>query len=731
MNPLDFTLSPLALAVLLLVNTTAQAQTATTIATAAPQVLQSITVSASADASAAGLPVAYPGGQVARGGRLGLLGNTDLMDAPFNSTNYTQALIQDQQSHSVADVLQNDPSVRVARGFGNYQELYMIRGFAVSSDDIAYNGLFGLLPRQFVAAELLERVEVFRGANTFLNGAAPGGGGVGGSINLLPKRAGNAPLTQITAGIESGGQAYLATDIGRRFGPENAMGIRINAVRRDGDTAVDREQRSLSVLSVGLDYRTANVRLSADAGFQEHKLTAPRPSVTLAGGIALPPAPDASRNFAQPWTYSNERDTFGTVRGEVDLSKDVVAWAALGARSGNEGNVLTPLTVSRSTGAASLYRFDNQRRDTVRTGEIGVRGTVQTGPVSHSLSATLSGFSLDSRNAYALSDFYINPLASNIYTPVDAAAPAATFFTGGNLAAPLTTRKSNLSSYALADTMSFANDRVLLTIGARNQTIKDVSYDYTSAAETSRYDQSMVTPMAGLVIKPMKDVSVYANYIEGLQQGAVASGNGVTNLGQTFAPYKSKQKEIGIKYDAGTVGMSAAVFTTAQPSAYVRNNVFGVFGEQRNRGLELSVFGTPVRGVRVLGGLTVLDAKQVSTVDGIHDGKDAIGVPRQQFNLGAEWDVPGARGLTLTGRTVVTSSQYADGANTQELPSWTRVGVGARYVTLFGERALTLRARVDNLTDKNYWASAGGYPGAGYLVLGAPRTVVLSASIDF
>jgi iron complex outermembrane receptor protein len=67
---------------------------------------------------------------------------------------------------------------------------YVIRGFAVSSDDLAYNGLYGVLPRQFVASELLERVEVFRGANSFLNGAAPGGGGIGGSINLLPKRAG-------------------------------------------------------------------------------------------------------------------------------------------------------------------------------------------------------------------------------------------------------------------------------------------------------------------------------------------------------------------------------------------------------------------------------------------------------------------------------------------------------------------------------------------------------------
>jgi iron complex outermembrane receptor protein len=46
-------------------------------------------------------------------------------------------------------------------------------------------------------------------------------------------------------------------------------------VRRDGDTAVDREKRELNVLSVGLDYRGSNYRLSADVGYQEHKLTAP------------------------------------------------------------------------------------------------------------------------------------------------------------------------------------------------------------------------------------------------------------------------------------------------------------------------------------------------------------------------------------------------------------------------------------------------------------------------
>lgn len=730
-----FKLTPYALAACILVSATtigaaAQAQTAPQASTdGAAQPIATVVVSASADASAEGLPKAYAGGQVARGGRLGLLGNVDMMDTPFNTTNYTQALIQDQQARSVADVLQNDPSVRVARGFGNYQELYVIRGFAVNSDDLAYNGLYGLLPRQFVASELLERVEVFRGANTFINGAQPGGGGIGGTINLLPKRAGAHDLTALTLGTETGGQGYAALDLARRFGPGKNTGIRVNAVRRDGDTGVDREGREMSLFSVGLDFQGDSFRLSADLGYQDHKLANARPSVTVNGGIALPAAPDAARNFAQNWTHSNERDTFGTLRGEMDLGGGAVAWAAVGGRSGDEFNILASPTVSGTDGSASMYRFDNAREDSVRTGEAGVRGKLRTGAVGHSLSATVSHYRSESRNAYALSNWA--GFATSIYRPLDVAMPPADFFTGGKMNDPLLTHKSVLSSYALADTMAFANDTILLTVGARHQTIKDYSYDYNSGAQTAAYDQSDVTPMAGLVYKPVKGVSLYANYIEGLQQGAVASGTDIDNVGETFAPYKSKQKEIGVKYDAGSLGFSAALFTTAQPSAYVQNRHFGVFGEQRNRGLELSVFGQPVRGLRLLGGLTLLDAEQKQTAGAVNQGKDVIGVPDTQLNIGAEWDVPGVHGLSVNARTLYTAGQFADGANLQKLPSWNRLDAGVSYATRVAERNVTLRARVDNLADKNYWASAGGYPGSGYLVLGAPRTITVSATVDF
>jgi iron complex outermembrane receptor protein len=730
MQTLNLKLSPLAFAAMLMVATAAQAQTdATTTAATGDEKVQSVVISASADASAAGLTKNFAGGQIARGGRVGLLGNVDMMDTPFNSLNYTAALIQDQQARSVADVLQNDPSVRVARGFGNFQELYVIRGFAVSSDDLAYNGLYGVLPRQFVASELLERVEVFRGANSFLNGAAPGGGGIGGSINLLPKRAGNAPLTEVTVGVESGGQGYAAADIGRRFGPEDRAGIRVNVARRDGDTAVDKEHRELNVASVGLDYQGRGFRLSADLGYQDNKLTAPRPAVTVAGGIALPKAPDSGSNWAQDWTHSNERDTFGTVRGEWDLGTDSVAWAAFGARSGDENNSLSEPTVTATSGTANAYRFDNTRHDNVRTGEIGVRTKLRTGSIGHSISASASSYWLESKNAYAFSTF--GGIATNIYSPIDVSAPPATFFTGGVLSNPGLTAKTIFSSYALADTLSMLDDKVLLTVGARDQTIKTDGYDYNTGISNAHYNESKVTPMAAIVYRPVKAVSLYANYVEGLQQGPTASGAGIDNTGAIFAPFVSKQKEVGVKYEVGTLGATAALFRTNQPSAYIENGHFGVFGEQRNQGLEMTVYGMPARGLRLLGGLTLLDATQRTTQDGKNQGKDVIGVPGTQLNIGADWDVPGVHGLSVNARTLYTSSQYADGANTQELPSWTRLDLGASYATHILDRNVTFRARVDNVTDKSYWASAGGYPGSGYLILGAPRTFSLSATVGF
>ncbi|RRV10199.1 TonB-dependent siderophore receptor [Pseudomonas sp. v388] len=681
-------------------------------------------ISASADASKEGLVPEFEGGQVARGGRVGILGNKDYMETPFTSTSYTNQLIQDQQAHSVADILQNDPSVRIARGFGNFQELYVVRGFPLYSDDISYNGLYGLLPRQYVASEFIERVEVFRGANAFLNGAAPGGTGIGGAINILPKRAGNEPLTRLTVGAENNGFGTVAADVSRRFGEEDRFGVRLNMAKRDGETSVEDQDRTLEMFALGLDYQGDRLRLSADIGHQYHFIDNPLPSVTPDGRI--PSAPDADKNYGQSWTYSKEKQTFGTFRAEYDLSDALTTWAAVGMRKGEEKNSLAnPRT--RSSGQTYAYRFDNYREETVTTGEVGMRFNLQTGPISHEWVVSGSMFDTKDRNAYAASDYA--GFDVDLYNPYDTAKPENENF-GGSMSDPKITARTHTQSLAIADTLGFFDDKLLVTLGARRQGLDMTGYDYDTGNRNSQYKQYETTPVAGIVYQLNSELSVYANYIEGLTKGDTA-GQDTINRGQSLAPYVAKQTEIGLKYDGGVLGGSLAVFQTEKPVGITENQVFKEGGEQRNRGIELSVFGQPAQNIRLLGGVTLLDAELTKTQDGTNDGNEPIGVPKVQANVGAEWDVPGVNGLSLNSRVIYTGSQYANNENNLEIPSWTRVDLGARYGFKVEERDVTLRARLDNVTGRDYWASVGGYPDSNYLVLGAPRTFSVSASVDF
>ena len=692
-------------------------------------VLPTVTVNASADASVEGLTAPYAGGQVARGGRVGLFGNRDVMETPFSTTSYTQEMIQDQQVRSVGDLLRIDPSVRVARGFGNFQESYFIRGFLLGSDSIAYNGLYSLLPRQYISAELFERVELLRGASAFLNGAAPNGDAIGGAINLLPKRAPNEALSRVTVGLASGLQSYVAADIARRFGPDQSTGIRINVARRDGDTAVDREGVELTVASVGLDWRNARTRFSADIGYQNHKLSETRTNVTLGNAVGvMPRAPSNDTNWAQRWTYSNERDTFGTVRAEYDVNDSVTVYGAYGMRRSKEANSLAGMTVNNgATGDGTMSRFDNTREDKVDTGEAGVRAKVATGPVEHALVFGFSRFDLEVANAYGMQTG--SSMATNLYRPVFFERPEMNLF-GNDLANPRKQRMTRLTSYAIGDTMSFLQDSVQVTLGLRHQKLDYDNYAYGTGIRDDGYDDSHTSPLVGLLYRLRKDVSIYANYVEALTQGEIAPRD-TANFGQALKPYISKQKEIGIKYDSGRIGASLALFTTTRPRAFVNEQrVFAESGEDRHRGLEVLVFGEPMTGLRVLGGLTLLDAEQRSTGSAATDGRKVIGVPNAQGSLGLEWDVPGLRGLALDTRLLASRGVYANGANTLRAPGWATVDIGARYITEIAGKAVTFRARLNNVANRDYWASSGGYPGYGYLVLGTPRTFVLSASVD-
>jgi len=684
--------------------------------------------------SQVGLPRTYAGGQVAAGGRVGLLGNLDYADSPFSGASYTSELIKNQQANSVGDVLLNDPTVRVAQGFGNFAELYIIRGFPLYGDDLSINGLYGITPRQFVAAPMVERVEILRGVSAFVNGAAPGSSGVGGSVNLVTKHAPVEDLNSVTLGYESTGQVVSTVDIARRYGTDKEWGVRVGATGRTGDTSVDNEERQLGAAAVGIDYTTRTVRFTADLAYQDHRLDDPRPQVALdAVTPKAPKPPGADQNYAQPWTYANDRNIFFVSRGEIDLTDSVTVWAAGGFRFGDEENVLANPTATPD-GTLTAYRFDNVREDAAYSGDAGVRAQFDTGAVGHRVVVSGSATYIESKNAYAFSNF-AGFAAGTLYNPRAVAAPPANFFVGGTLSDPLTTEKSRTSSFAVADTLSFMDDSVLLTVGGRYQKIEQSTYNYNTGALAESVEGEAVTPAFGVVVKPLRGVSLFANYAEALQRGGVAPANSggqpVLNEGTVLDPYVSEQYEFGAKYDGGNFGATLSWFSISQQQAIIENQIFKAGGEQINRGIEFSFYGEPVTGFRLLGGFTYVDATLEKTQGGTADGNTAIGVPKFQGNLGAEWDLPFMAGVTVDGRLIYTGDQYTNVANTFEIGSWTRVDLGLRYATVWDGAPVTLRARVENVANESYWASVGGYPGANYLVQGAPRTFLTSVTVDF
>ena len=109
---------------------------------------------------------------------------------------------------------------------------------------------------------------------------------------------------------------------------------------------------------------------------------------------------------------------------------------------------------------------------------MGLNIEFKTASVGHTIITSASTFSLESENAYAFSDF--SGFAGNIYNPVTATMPDADFFIGGDLSNPLITEKTDLSSFALADMISFNDGKVLLTLGGRVQNIETRTFDYNT-----------------------------------------------------------------------------------------------------------------------------------------------------------------------------------------------------------------------------------------------------------
>lgn len=648
------------------------------------------------------------GGQVADGGRLGLLGNANVFETPFSTTSFTNKLILDQGARSIDDIVLNDPSIRTSLSSTFVIDQTSIRGFL--SNTYLFDGLQGFTSYGRSAIQNFERVEIFKGPTAGLIGAV---GAVGGVINLLPKRAVDKPVLAATLGVRDESLFSGQLDVGQRLGSSGKFGVRLNVYAERGDE-FNGSGRRLFVPQLAVDFRGERVRFVIDANYTHYKMIAPGINFVLQPGVAVPKAPDGGINPSPDWWRFENEQYFVLGTGEWDFVDNWTAYARYGyfreekpftrepgfSRLASDG--------SFSINGAGYTAFAGRNR----TGEAGVRGKVSLGWSTHRLA--LSALRVKGYDGiYEGYDVDYTPVAQSIYRTSTAPTPGSVLL-NDDYAFPINNVVT--SSVAIADDVSLFDDRLKLIIAARRVRIKG-----------DGYDKSRTTPTFAALYKLPGGFSIYGNYAEALNQGDTAPDE-ATNARQQLPPYVGRQREAGVKWNAGRYGVTLAYFDIDQASAILdTDNVFRAAGRQRNRGVEVETFGEPMPGLRMLGGAAWIDGKQEKTQNGLFDGNKALGVPTWTVNLNAEYDPSILPGLTLTARALYTAGAYVDQGNTQRLPSWERFDLGARYAARFGETPLTFRVGVNNLFDKAYWQAGG----RNILTSAAPRTWQASVTAGF
>jgi iron complex outermembrane receptor protein len=269
-------------------------------------------------------------------------------------------------------------------------------------------------------------------------------------------------------------------------------------------------------------------------------------------------------------------------------------------------------------------------------------------------------------------------------------------------------------------------DRLQLMAGLQWAEISQLTLN-NSGAVTDKTQSSAYSPLAGVNYDLNEALTLYSSYAQALQPGSKA-GPGAANPGEVTDPTVTEQFQLGSKADFGKWGGDLAIFRTEKESTYKNpvTNVLGNFGRQRNDGVEVTVFGKPVKNTQLTGGITWLDAEQIETKGGTNEGEWPIATPELRASLNVEYEVPDVEGLAYSGALNYTGTQYLDAANNKPVPVWTTADLGVSYDFTFGQDPMTAQVDVKNVTDERYWTASSNQLSPGH-----PRSIFLSLKTSF
>lgn len=666
-----------------------------------------------------------PGGMASTTGTMGFLGDRDIMDVPFSEVTLAQKTIEafGGPDQSGLNVLVNNPAVR---NLGStLHNNYSIRGINATSTSIYVNGIPGLNTQFSSPLFAMESVQFISGPNSGITGipSTYETSNAGGIINFVTKKAGAEPITRYKQVFS--GESMLAeyVDVGRRFGENDKWGMRFNAEFANGDTAIDGHNMRAQGFALNLDHEDEWSKTNFYAAYRHQDIRGGLRWFGLGSAVTkIPGAPDASKDYGFDGMRKESEGFVLALNHEQKIDDDWKWFLNAGMNhnklQANFAPQASRLDIINDDGDVSKNIMGTQTVTSNYYGQIGINGKVQTGEVEHDLTLAVEKAWHKIRGTKSNYVGSIGSITGNIYTGVTSS---------GFWIPALDTGLSSKDQYwgiSLIDTIKYKKSQLLLGVHKHRSTVD--SYSASTGNHNSSVSSDGVSPTYAYMYQPNEHVSIYASHSEHFDAGEVV-GSAYENAGDILDPAKTKQNEIGVKYQNAGLLTSLAFFDLEQANNFVVNrdglDYYLQDGKQKHKGVEFSVNGRIAPKWNIMGGFLYLNAKQSKTEGGLNDGKTVNGRAKWSAVTALEYEANDSFSvlarMLFTGRAKISN-------DTLTVPSFVNFDLGVTYKTQIKDVPVTFTAMCYNLFDRDYWIAYGSN-----LILSTPRTFTLSAAFEF
>ena len=682
------------------------------------------------------------------------LDGTPLQETPISVTSITSAVIGDQISRTLSDVVKNDASVGEDYAPVGYYGDFQIRGFPIDlATGLQINGLT-IAGEQDVPLENKQRVEIIKGIAGLESGVASSGG----VINYATKEPYRGLRPSIDLATDHRGSSYGSTQF-LLPGFHGNSGLLITAAAEDMHTYVEHADgwRGMGAADGRWQLGSAT-QLTTNFEYQ-HKVQRSEAGYQLLGGTTVPSPvyPSAMLGF-QPWSKPNTFDTLNagthlqhnfapdwTLRIGGSYSHSLIDDNVIypyGPALDSEYNSLcpdAPYYFFCPNGSYEIYDYRSSGELRIgATGEALLVGHVTTGKVSHDV---VGGGSLFHRSVDLSSAVVYTPIGvENIYQPNVPYAPEDPYQQAG----PSALADFNHQASAILQERAHLPGNIVLQAGGRFASVTDLNYVGAR--------RSLWLPQYAITYTPIPSLTFYTNYGALLSLGPQAPW-WADNSALFLTPFTTRQSEIGAKYQHGIL-LTVDYFRMRQPFFYPRiiqsadsfcpisllsengevfpgDLCFESAGHETHDGFELNAQGKAGSWMQLSASATTMRAISTATGTPAYDNKQVINVPRFHSALFADLLFPHARGLHLMPGWSYTTRKQATRDDTVSVPGYNLFNLGARYSPGGESGHITFHLYADNILNKRYWKDTGANYGDTFIHQGAPTTVRLSAHYNF